>query len=175
MGSNFELIMGLQQELHDADDLRYAHRIHCILLYLQGMSARKVAQFFGDSPRAVQFWVNRFEERGLSGLCDNEKSGAPSKLNAKQILEISSALRVSPDAVGMQAAIWDGKMLSTFIEAKYGINLSVRQCQRLFHQYGFRLRKPRPELQSADPQAQQTYKKTSFSRRGRRSRSVVHG
>jgi transposase len=40
------------------------------------------------------------------------------------------------------------------------VNLGVRQCQRLFHQLGFRLRKPRPVIARANPEEQQAFKKT---------------
>jgi transposase len=37
----------------------------------------------------------------------------------------------------------------------------VRQCQRLFRQLGFRLRKPRPLLAHGDPILQEAHKKNS--------------
>jgi transposase len=43
--------------------------------------------------------------------------------------------------------------------------LRVRQCQRLFRQRGFRLRKPRPMMAHADPERQRTHKKTSGVKR----------
>src|SRR2546425_13161777 len=42
----------------------------------------------------------------------------------------------------------------------YGIQLGVRPCQRLFRQFEFRLRKPRPLLARADPRRQKKHKKT---------------
>jgi transposase len=38
--------------------------------------------------------------------------------------------------------------------------MGVRQCQRLFHQLGFRRRKPRSVIAQADPEAKAAYKKT---------------
>ena len=42
--------------------------------------------------------------------------------------------------------------------------MGVRQCQRIFHQLGFRRRKPRPLIAQADPEAKAAYKKTQKSR-----------
>jgi hypothetical protein len=42
-----------------------------------------------------------------------------------------------------------------------GIQLKVRQCQRLFRQLEFRLRKPRAVLAKADPGRQKKHKKNS--------------
>jgi len=59
----------------------------------------------------------------------------------------------------LNANLWDGKLLSHHIRQQYGIELGVRQCQRLFRQLGFRLRKPRPLIAKADPQEQAAFKK----------------
>jgi len=37
--------------------------------------------------------------------------------------------------------------------------MGVRQCQRLFTQLGFRLRKPRPMIAHGDPERQKAHKK----------------
>jgi transposase len=50
--------------------------------------------------------------------------------------------------------------LAMFVEETFGVPLRVRQCQRLFRQFGFRRRKPRPVIAKADPYAQKAYKKT---------------
>jgi hypothetical protein len=47
----------------------------------------------------------------------------------------------------------------------HGDELGVRQCQRLFRQLGFRLRKPRPEVACADPELKRTHKETPKSGR----------
>lgn len=136
----FELIAGLQQEIEDTDDARYAHRVHCVVLVLQGMSAREVAFLFGDPPRSVQRWVERFNKFGLSGLVDTDRPGPARRLSDKQILELGVFLRMAPSDFGMPDNLWDGKNLSAFIEQRFQVKLSVRQCQNLFHEFGFRLR-----------------------------------
>ena len=64
---------------------------------------------------------------------------------------------------GMRVNLWDGKTLSAWIDKTYGVQLGVRQCQRLFRQFEFRLRKPRPVLARADPARQKAHKKNSAS------------
>jgi len=53
----------------------------------------------------------------------------------------------------LQANLWDGPVLSEHLRRNCGITLGVRQCQRLFRQMGFRLRKPRPQVAQSDPLA----------------------
>jgi len=154
------IILGLQDEIRRSEDSRYDHRLHGVLLVAHGMSCREVAGLLGDAPRTVQNWINRFEEKGLSGIVESERSGRPRRLDEEQLEEINMALRRFPEAVGMTGNLWDGKMLSAFIKKEYGVDLGVRQCQYLFRNLGFRFRKPRPMVAHADPIAQEQYKKT---------------
>jgi transposase len=78
-------------------------------------------------------------------------------------MRVNRVLREKPSDAGMRVNLWDGKTLSAWIEKTYDIQLGVRQCQRLFRQLEFRLRKPRPVLARADPARQKTHKKNSES------------
>ena len=155
-----EMILAIQDEIRRTEQARYDHRLHGVLLVAQGMSCPEVAARLGDSPRAVEYWVNRFEKSGFGGLADGERSGRPSRLNARQLEQINIWLRQSPQQCGLDANLWDGKTLSALIEKKFQVRLGIRQCQRLFRQFGFRLRKPRPVVGHADPVLQRTHKKT---------------
>jgi transposase len=73
--------------------------------------------------------------------------------------KVQEALRQAPSDYGLSANLWDGKLLSHFIEQHLGTSLGVRQCQRLFRQLNFRLRKPRPLIATADPELQKAFKK----------------
>ena len=153
------VILILQDEIRRSYQARYDHRLHAVLMVAQGMSCRAVAGLLGDSPRTVAYWVNRFEAEGLAGLADADRPGRPSRLDEQQLHQIQKALRSRPSDFGLTANIWDGKLLSHFISQRFGVNLGVRQCQRLFRQFGFRLRKPRPLIAKADPDKQEAFKK----------------
>ncbi len=154
------IVLGLQDEIRRSEESRYDHRLHGVLLVAQGMSCGEVSDLLGDSPRAVQYWVNRFEQKGLAGLVEGERAGRPRRLDDRHLQEVGAALRQTPEAVGMTGNLWDGKTLSAFIKMRFGVDLKVRQCQNLFRSMGFRLRKPRPLIAHADPVAQEQYKKT---------------
>jgi transposase len=149
----------LQQEIQRSEESRYDHRLHGVLLVAQGMTCPAVAGLLGDGPRSVEYWVHRYEQLGLAGLTEGERSGRPRRLSEKQLQELNRVLRAKPNDAGMRVNLWDGKTLSAWIEKTYQIQLGVRQCQRLFRQLDFRLRKPRPVLAKADPARQKTHKK----------------
>ena len=154
-------ILGLQQEIQRSEESRYDHRLHGVLLVAQGLRCPEVARLLGDAPRSIEYWVHRYEQQGLTGLTEGERSGRPSRLREKQVKEINRVLRAKPSDAGMRVNLWDGKTLSAWIEKTYQIRLGVRQCQRLFRQLEFRLRKPRPVLAKADPARQKAHKKNS--------------
>src|SRR6266566_5890550 len=165
-------VLSLQQEIQRSEESRYDHRLHGVLLVAQGMTCPEVGHLLGDAPRTVEYWVRRFEREGLTGLTEGERPGRPSRLSAAQIKEINRVLRARPSAAGLRANLWDGKTLSAWIEKKYGIQLGVRPCQRLFRHFGFRLRKPRPMIARANLSLQKAHKKTPEVDAGSWRRSV---
>jgi transposase len=166
------IVLGLQDEIRRSRESRYDHRLHGVLLVAQGMTCPEVGRLLGDAPRTVEYWVRRFEDRGLGGLVEGERSGRPRRLSDKQLEEINSVLRQTPESVGIQSGLWDGKGLAAFIKKRYGVSLGVRQCQYMFKSFGFRRRKPRALIARADPEVQEEYKKTPKARSRSRNRSL---
>jgi transposase len=166
------MTMALQDEIRRNEAARYDHRLHGVLLVAQGMTCPQVADYLGDSPHTVVNWVQRFERRGFAGLIDGERTGRPTRLSPEQRDAVEDALRQRPLDFGLSANLWDGPTLSAFLKRQFSIDLKVRQCQRLFRQFGFRLRKPRPQVAQADLLLQAAHKKTPATSRQSRNRSV---
>ena len=154
------MVLGLQEEIRRSEESRYDHRLHGVLLVAQGMTCPEVSRLLGDAPRSVEYWVRHFEQRGLAGWSEGARSGRPRRLSDVQLQEVDRALRQTPRALGLTGTLWDGKTLSAWIVQRWQVRLAVRQCQRLFRQRGFRLRKPRPLIAHADAEQQKTHKKT---------------
>lgn len=149
----------LQDEIRRNDEARYDHKLHAVLLATKGISCPHIASMLGDSERAVRNWINAYLDDGLQGLVDGERTGRPRRLTDDQVSDIQAALRLRPEDVGLPSGMWDGKTLSAFIEKQFGVDLGTRQCQRMFREFGFRLRKPRPTIARSDPEIQRAYKK----------------
>lgn len=161
--------IAVQQEILRSEESRYDHRLHGIMLVCSGFSCSEVAELFGHSPRTVQYWVRRFEESGFAGLEDIPRPGRPAVMDKTIHQGLGKDLRLSPRELGYTQNLWDGKLLSHHLAQRFGVNLGVRQCQRLFRQMGFRRRKPRPLIAESDPEAKLQYKKTATPRRQRQS------
>lgn len=152
--------IAIQQEIARSEESRYDHRLHGLLLVSAGQSCRQVAELFGESGTTVQRWVRHFEQGGLEALREGERSGRPRMIDTAQWRKLQKDLRKSPRDVGLAASLWDGPVLSEHLRRRYGVDLGVRQCQRIFRQMGFRLRKPRPQVAQSDPLKIAAVKKT---------------
>lgn len=160
--------LAIREEINRSEEARYDHRLHGLLLVSSGRSCTEVGALFGEAATTVQRWVRRFEESGFAGLREGERSGRPRSLDDWSWRRIEADLRKSPHAFGLQANFWDGPVLAEHLQRNHGIKLGVRQCQRMFRQMGFRLRKPRPQVAQADPLAVSAAKKTSPAGKARR-------
>jgi transposase len=160
--------VAIQQEIARSEESRYDHRLHGVLLVAGGASCGEVARAFGEDTRTVQRWVGQFERHGFSGLREGERSGRPRMLDGRQWERLARELRLSPCDFGHEQNLWDGKLLGRHLKQHYGVTLGVRQCQRIFRQMGFRMRKPRPQVAQSDPVAVARFKKTPPSGKAQR-------
>ena len=167
------MVVCLQDEIRRSEEARYDHRLHGVLLVAQGMSCPHAARLLGDAPRSVAYWVQRFEASGFAGLLEGARKGRPRRLTEAQLVEMDGILRQTPRDCGLHGTLWDGKTLGEWVARRFQVQLGVRQCQRLFRQRGFRLRKPRPLI--AHAALQQAHKKTRIAGRRSGRRSVGDG
>ena len=157
-------LLAIQEEIRRSDEAKYDHRLHGLLLVANGQSCRQAAVLLGENPRTVQRWVRSYERDGFGGLRDGARSGRPPLLDDAQRAALESDLRDRPDSFGLVGHLWDGPLLREHLRRSYGVRMGVRQCQRLFRQMGFRLRKPRPQVAgAADPERSDAFKKNCAS------------
>ncbi len=127
--------IAVMQEISQSEEARFHHRLHALLLFINGQSCHQIADLFGEDRRTVQRWINRFEKEGVEGLRDSKRPGRPALLTDFQMKRLERELSRKPAAVGDHRPFrWDGKMLAEHLRLKYGVSMGVRQCQRLIQQ-----------------------------------------
>lgn len=146
-------------QIQETSESRYLHRLHGILLILNGLSCYEVGRLFNHSPRTIQYWINKANKEGVSGLLDRGRSGRPSRLSVDQIQKIKGDINKSPRKLGYDISLWDGKLLSHHIYKRFKIKLGVRMCQNLFHKLGFTLQRPRYRPARQDEKEREEFKK----------------
>src|SRR5207244_13547160 len=96
------------REIRRSREERYDHRLHAVLLAVDGRSPYQVAELLGDAPRSVYHWIRRFREDGLEGLREEQRPGRPRRLTQKQMKALAQDLIKSPADLGYSQPIWDG-------------------------------------------------------------------
>ena len=122
-----------QASAHTSEN-RFLHRLHCVILIGQGCSYPQVSEWFGEHPRTIERWVQRLREFGLEGLKDDHKAGRPTKIDNEQKQVLESDIIKQPTEFGYETSQWNGQLLKTHLKDKYGVELGLRQCQRLLGQ-----------------------------------------
>jgi transposase len=134
ISNKLSLLSTCKEEATRNQESRFLHRLHCMLLVAQGCSCYQVAEWFGEHPCTIERWVHYFQEYGVEGLKDEQKSGRPGKIHNDQVKRLQGDISKNPFELGYNQHRWNGKLLKTHLEHRYNIELSVRQCQRLLHQ-----------------------------------------
>ena len=124
----------IRREIDRDEASRYDHRLHALLLVTAGRSCSEVAQWLGEDASTVWRWVRRYRARGFDGLHDIERSGRPPSLDPNQWKRLEADLRKMPRYFGFGSRLWDGPTFAEHLRRCYGIDLGLRQCQRLFRQ-----------------------------------------
>lgn len=125
----------VRQHVSASREQRFCYRALCVLLIAEGHRPNQVAEWLGEHTRTLERWRKRFVDNGLEGLMDETSPGRPPKLSSEEWKRLQLDLGQSPSSLGLEGRKWQGKLLQTHLGAKYGIDFSLRQCQRLLKQY----------------------------------------
>ena len=121
-------VADLERNFKSEKNLMVKSRIQIVLFLREGKTQREVSAELRLSTGIVPFWKKRFEKEGLNGLEDKKGRGRKSKLNSKQLKEISI---VADKGIQMKDGYKRGyktKDVRDFIQNKFGIILTSTNC-----------------------------------------------
>lgn len=125
----------VRQHVSASREQRFCYRALCVLLIAEGHRPNQVAEWLGEHTRTLERWRKRFVDNGLEGLMDETSPGRPPKLSSEEWKRLQVDLGQSPLNLGLEGRKWQGKLLQVHLANRYGIEFSLRQCQRLLKQY----------------------------------------
>ena len=125
----------VRQHISASREQRFCYRALCVLLITEGHRPNQVAEWLGEHTRTLERWRKRFVENGLDGLIDETSPGRPPKLSGDEWKRLQNDLAHPPANFGLDGNKWQGKLLRTHLAARYGVDFSLRQCQRLLKQH----------------------------------------
>lgn len=173
--------MGAAVELREdfgADDLRrcaarakdaaQTRRLLALAAVLDGMNRTEAARIGGMDRQTLRDWAHRFNQHGPDGLIDIKPSGRPPRLSDEQKGVLKQLVEAGPDPETDGVVRWRCVDLKRVVRDRFGIDLSEVSLGRVLKQLGFSRISARPQHPMQDPEAIETFKKTS-RRRSRRS------
>ena len=153
------LISQAEEIIKTSKDPIYVRRVEIVNFVLHGMPPSKVSKIVKKCKTTITSWVKKADEHGFESLIPGKHTGRPKKLDRSELDELKSILSKNPENYGFR--VWDGPSMSELIKVKYNKSVSVRQCQRLFHELGFSLIRPRtmPTKGENNEEEREEYKK----------------
>jgi len=142
-------------------DVAQARRLLAIALVLEGKSRTEAAEAAGMDRQTLRDWVHRYNAEGIEGLADRLRPGRPSRLSEDQKAELAGLIEEGPDVAVHGVVRWRCVDLKGEIKARFDVDLSERQIERLLKQQDFVRLSVRPRHPKADEAAQEAFKKTS--------------
>ena len=136
---------------------RLKERYHALFLMQEFMNCTTVAELVKKSRRTIQTWVKMFNEGGLDVIAPNSPPGRPSSLTEEQKEMLKVDVLTHPRELGHGFSNWEGKNVAHHIKQKFCVELSVRQAQRLLHELGFTLQRPKYKFPKADPEKRKEF------------------
>src|SRR5437773_9785793 len=81
-------------------------RLRAARLFAKGMRPAEVARELGVSRQSATAWHHAWQEHGVRGLRQAERTGRPPRLTAKELKDIQRALLEGPSAYGWKTELW---------------------------------------------------------------------
>ena len=132
------------EELDIAAQAAVSRRSHVRLVAIKaliiGVSHATVASIFGVCMRTLSGWVARFNQSGIDGLIERERSGRPRKITPEQSARFEELIE-HPELVNYTH--WTVKKFHGYLTKELGQNIAYRSVLRWLHQQDFRLKVPR--------------------------------
>ena len=150
---------------------RLARRIHGLYLANKGHTCPEIMQIIGASRRAIQQWVQKYNNGGIEALKDKPRPGQPTKLPRKMEKRFCRRIASGPSKQD-SVSVLNGPSIKRLLEREFGVVYSLWGVYDLLHRLGYSCLCPRPQHEKAYPQAQEEFKKTSLKHWIRSNQSI---
>jgi len=135
----------LEQNLRaQKTEQRLAFRSRIVLLAGEGMGTNAIAARLQTNPATVSKWRLRFARKGLAGLLDAPRSGAPARYGADTERRILAKL---DEPVPAGETVWTARLLARTLG-----DVSEDHVWRIFRRHGIHLQRRRSWCLSSDPE-----------------------
>ena len=154
-----DIVLSIQNALSENEEAKYYHRLDLVMLAVNGMTVKEIADLFNESPTTISYWTKKVVKQGVESLRSGEHTGRKPRLSVEQLKQLDEDLQKPPADYGYEYNIWDGLVLNKHLADHYGTDIKVRQCQRIMRKLGYTLQRPQTKPSGSNPEAQEEFKK----------------
>ena len=141
---------------------RVSDRIRAILLNHDEKTSGEIASIINVSRSRVSEWLKTYEEQGVDGLMEGQRSGRPSRLTELQKIILCDIVDSGPIAYGMISGIWTAKIISSVIADEFNVEYHPGHVWKLLQDFGFSVQSPKRLLAKADDEKRQMWIKKTY-------------
>ncbi len=138
---------------------RLSHRIHGVYLANKGHTCPEIMQIMGASRRAIQQWVQKYNNGGIETLKDKPRPGKPTTLPRRMEKKFCRRI-VSGPSKQDGVSVLNGPAIKRLLEREFTVVYSLWGVYDLLHRLGYSCLCPRPQHENTDPKAHAEFKKT---------------
>ena len=124
-------------------------RAQALLWLDEGEAAEQVAETLQVSRRAVNYWVERFQERSeleLRGrLADAPRPGRP-RTGGGVDAWVAEVIDTDPRDLGYHSTVWTAPLLVQYLRDRHEVEVSRKTVSRAIARLGIRWKRPRHQL-----------------------------
>jgi transposase len=142
-------------------DARAARRMLAIAFVLEGVDRATAAGTCGMDRQTLRDWVHRYNAEGLDGLVNRAVPLRPRRLAPEHMAALAAWIEAGPDPARDGVVRWRRKDLQHRIKDAFGVVLHERSVGKQLAALGYRRLSVRPQHPKSDPEAQESFKKTS--------------
>lgn len=136
-------------------------RLLAALKRKKGETISEIAADLEKPVMTVHNWLKAFDEYGVRRRYDIKRSGRPKRLSTEQLKALRKDLLKKPSKLGFDEGLWSTRLVQEHVKQKHGVLFVSRHMNRLLHEIGFSLKKPRPRDYRANKAQQRRFKKKS--------------
>jgi transposase len=117
-------------------------RLQAAKLFETGMRPAEVARQLGVSRQSATRWYYAWEEEGVRGLRQAERTGRPPRITEKELKAVERAVLKGPGAYGWTTQLWTLERVADVIEIETGVRYHVGHVWKLLRRLNWSWQKP---------------------------------
>jgi transposase len=136
-----EELQAIKQLAHSrTEPAGLVQRARIVLLRWEGTRVMEIAEQEHVCDRTVRRWIYRFNEAGVEGLRDNNRSGRPPTYTEEQRSEVVAASLTDPQSLGLPFGSWTLDRLQAYLNEEKSIPIKRSRIADILATEGLRWR-----------------------------------